>query len=107
MKFYICLALLIYVSRASNLRAIEIREEVGGSINTSSGAVNGHAASNATSVSEYLGIPYAQPPIGELRFAPPQRYNGSSTINGTDFVGPFSGRSKVFLTCVRASRVLL
>jgi hypothetical protein len=59
----------------------------GKSVRTDSGAVKGHAAAVATSVSEYLGIPYAKPPVGELRFARPQRYSGKGTINGTAFVG--------------------
>lgn len=59
---------------------------VGQVVLTSSGAVSGHAASDATGVSEYLGIPFAQPPVGELRFAPPVAYNGSGAINGSSFV---------------------
>jgi hypothetical protein len=60
--------------------------EVGQSVKTTSGEVQGHAASNATEVSEYLGIPYAFPPVGRLRFQPPIRYRGEETINGTNFV---------------------
>lgn len=55
---------------------------VGYPINTTSGLVSGHAAPNASTVSEYLGIPYAVPPLGELRFAPPVRYYGSGNLSG-------------------------
>ncbi|KAJ4292363.1 hypothetical protein N0V90_009024 [Kalmusia sp. IMI 367209] len=48
-------------------------------IQTSSGPVRGHEAPLASNVTAYLGIPYAKPPVGDLRFAPPQQYrhNGS------------------------------
>jgi hypothetical protein len=59
---------------------------VGQTVQTSSGPVQGHAASAKTAVSEYLGIPYAQPPVGDLRFAAPVKYAGTSAINGTGFV---------------------
>jgi len=59
---------------------------IGQTVQTSSGPVQGHAALGATDVSEYLGIPFAQPPLDDLRFAAPVRYNGTSAINGTDFV---------------------
>ena len=59
---------------------------VGGTVNTSSGPVSGHAARNRTQVSEYLGIPYAQPPVGELRFAPPLPYASSAPFNASSYV---------------------
>lgn len=58
---------------------------VGQIVETSSGAVFGHAATNPE-VLEYLGIPYAQAPVGDHRFAAPVKYAGSSKIDGSVFV---------------------
>ncbi|KAH6842381.1 Alpha/Beta hydrolase protein [Chaetomium sp. MPI-CAGE-AT-0009] len=58
---------------------------VGQTVQTTSGPVEGHAASTASEVSEYLGIPYAQPPVGSLRFQPPVRYSGKTKISGKSF----------------------
>jgi hypothetical protein len=41
---------------------------------TTSGAIIGHAAHNRTGVTEFLGIRYAEAPVGELRFAAPKKY---------------------------------
>ena len=53
---------------------------------TSSGAITGHAAPNKPEVLEYLGIPYAQPPVGQLRFAPPQPYASIKPFNASSYV---------------------
>jgi hypothetical protein len=58
----------------------------GPKIQTSSGPVNGHAATIKANVSAYLGIPYADPPVGKLRFMPPVHYKGNTTINGSSIV---------------------
>jgi hypothetical protein len=71
---------------ADTLQQRQLNWTVGQTVQTGSGTVNGHAALNATQVSEYLGIPFAAPPVGDLRFAAPQKYSGNSTINGTYFV---------------------
>lgn len=59
---------------------------VGQVVQTSSGPVSGHPASVNKDVSEYLGIPYAVPPVGDLRWTAPQSFNGTTAINGTNFV---------------------
>ena len=60
--------------------------QVGVTVQTSSGPVSGHPALNRTQVSEYLGIPYAQPPLGDLRFAAPQTYSSSKPLTGASYV---------------------
>jgi carboxylesterase type B len=44
------------------------------SVETSSGTLIGHESSNKTHVIEFLGIRYAEAPVGELRFAAPKKY---------------------------------
>jgi len=42
-------------------------------VHTKEGCVIGHYARNDTTVREFLGIPYAKPPVGPLRWAPPAK----------------------------------
>ncbi|KAM5366838.1 hypothetical protein ACJZ2D_010290 [Fusarium nematophilum] len=42
------------------------------SVQTTNGRVHGFVDSKAPRVRQFLGIPYAEPPLGDLRFAPPQ-----------------------------------
>lgn len=61
---------------------------IDGPVNTTSGQVQGKASALRGNVSEYLGIPFAQPPTGALRFEPPVPVNNSSqTLNATAY-GP-------------------
>ena len=59
---------------------------VGASVRTSSGLIVGHAAPNRSEVSEYLGIPYASPPTGQRRFAPPLEYKSNETVLASSYV---------------------
>ncbi|KAH8703544.1 putative carboxylesterase [Talaromyces proteolyticus] len=54
-------------------------------VKTTSGQLQGRLASGTTGVVEYLGIPYAQPPVGRLRWAPPEPFSGSGVIDATEF----------------------
>lgn len=58
--------------------------EIGTIVNTTSGPVKGHPSALRPEVSEYLGIRFAQPPVGDLRFAPPQPVEASSSIINAD-----------------------
>jgi carboxylesterase type B len=49
-------------------------------VTTSSGVVQGFTNSTAPDVRQFLGVPFAQPPVGDLRFAAPQK---SKTSNET------------------------
>lgn len=72
MRSQIALPLAIGALLASSATAEQGNAPVvGETVRTSSGTVKGHASESRPSVSEYLGIPYARPPQGELRFAPP------------------------------------
>ena len=61
---------------------------VGQEVRTVSGLIKGHAAvwPVGSEVSEYLGIPYAKPPIGPLRWAPPQLYKSDASFTADKYV---------------------
>jgi hypothetical protein len=59
---------------------------IGQAVKTTSGTIIGHAAKTAKNVSEYLGIPYAKPPLGDLRFAAPQRYRSDGNFSAGFYV---------------------
>jgi carboxylesterase type B len=60
----------------------------GQEVETQSGRIQGHIASwpSGRDVSEYLGIPYAKPPVGSLRFAPPVLNKSNATFIADKFV---------------------
>lgn len=62
-------------------------------VTTSSGRITGHKAPEAEGVYEFLGMPFAKPPVGELRFAPPANLGPvvSSAVFVADKFVSFSG----------------
>ncbi|KAF2402559.1 alpha/beta-hydrolase [Trichodelitschia bisporula] len=80
-----CIAL---AALAAQLAEAQSSWAVGQGVRTRSGfTVTGRKGRLAPEVSEYLGVPYAAPPVGNLRWKPPQPYKGNGTIKATDF-GP-------------------
>ncbi|KAL2852234.1 Alpha/Beta hydrolase protein [Aspergillus pseudodeflectus] len=60
--------------------------EAGLSVNTTSGAVRGIYLENTQQVRAFLGIPYAEAPAGDLRWAPPERKrHAKSVLDATAF----------------------
>jgi carboxylesterase type B len=60
---------------------------IGQTVKTTSGEVTGRGSllPGNDKVSEYLAIPYAAPPVGALRWEPPQPYVGNRSINATSW----------------------
>jgi len=58
---------------------------VGQTIKVSSGTINGQSSSWKPAVSEYLGIPFALPPVGSLRFQAPAPLKSDKLVNATSY----------------------
>jgi cholinesterase len=59
--------------------------KIGQEVPTTSGLVHGRPSTlkGTEQVSEYLGIPYAAPPVGALRWEPPRPFKGSGKVAAT------------------------
>ncbi|KAH8593064.1 cholinesterase [Bisporella sp. PMI_857] len=75
---------------------------IGQPVNTTVGRVQGRKSDLRPLVSTYLGIPFAEPPLGDLRFAAPvAAATSNSTIKATAFVSPVRGRNLLNCPCNR------
>jgi carboxylesterase type B len=66
-------------------------------VNSTSGLIIGHQAPDSPDTFEFLGIKYGQAPVGELRFAPPEKYTApSNTVyNASNWVSSTLTASQV------------
>lgn len=71
-KLFTC-GLLAFVQLAQSLPHAAVRDDDGLVIETSSGEVHGFFNDSAPDVRQWLGVPYAEPPLGYLRFAAPMQ----------------------------------
>ncbi|KAI1340059.1 Alpha/Beta hydrolase protein [Xylariaceae sp. FL0016] len=55
------------------------------SVATTSGEVHGFINETAPNVRQFLGIPYAEPPVGKLRFLPPVAKKDAGPIEATTY----------------------
>lgn len=86
LSYLVCRVVLILVTIPLTLGAAGWT--VGEQVDTTSGTVTGHGSNLFPEVSEYLGIPYAAPPVGELRWAIPQSFKKSDKVLVASSYGP-------------------
>jgi hypothetical protein len=69
-------------------------------VQTTSGEVHGFINQSTPLVRQFLGVPYAEPPLGDLRFMPPQTKRNGRVINATAFapscMQQFSNSSTIY-----------
>ena len=71
------LSIAVLISAVACLQKVWTTNATVGMIaNTTSGLIKGHANAQYPYVSEYLGVPFAHPPLNNLRFMPPKAYAG-------------------------------
>jgi acetylcholinesterase len=56
-------------------------------VNTDSGVVHGFIDSSTPNVRQFLGVPFANPPVGARRWLPPSKLQSTVSVNATD-IGP-------------------
>jgi carboxylesterase type B len=78
-------------------------------VQTTVGEVHGFINASSPLVRQFLGVPFAEPPIGNLRFAPPQTKSNNGTLNATAFapscMQQFSNSSTIYT--VQVSQFLI
>lgn len=96
---YIILVLAVILSGCTTTKAyvdkqkhdLPVAESKLGIVRLDSGLISGTSEGQ---ISEYLGIPYAAPPIGELRWRPPQKVAAWKGLRSCEWFAPACVQSK-------------
>ncbi|KAI6771474.1 hypothetical protein HG531_009099 [Fusarium graminearum] len=77
-----CLLALVAGSSALNIPS---HHDAPLTIKTTSGELTGFINETAPSVRQFLGVPFAEPPVKSLRFQPPRRLHGKGSISAKKY----------------------
>jgi carboxylesterase type B len=69
----------------SILHSVSAAWKVGETVKTTSGQIKGHASDWQPTVSEYLGVPFAKPPVGALRWKAPEAFKSNAAFDAGKF----------------------
>jgi cholinesterase len=75
----------LLVVAPSILHAASAAWQVGETVKTTSGQIKGHASDWQPTVSEYLGVPFAKPPVGPLRWKAPEALKSDAVFDASKF----------------------
>ena len=79
-------ALIFYTFASVAFVSLAVAAERKYDVITTNGKITGHDAPGMRNTIEFLGIPYAQPPVGRLRFAEPLPPKGNAAYIASDWV---------------------
>ena len=76
---------LLALLAGSSALSVPSHQDAPLTIDTTSGKLTGFINSTAPSVRQFLGIPYAEPPLKSLRFQPPRRKHSKASLSATKY----------------------
>ncbi|KAJ5945959.1 chlorogenic acid esterase precursor [Penicillium verhagenii] len=99
-----CLTAILYALRVfgAPTSTSASTKDAGLLVQTSSGSIQGYFNSSAPDVRQFLGVPFAEPPVGDLRFARPRAVKSKKDVKATKFpnscMQQFSNSSTIYTT---------